>query len=626
MNTLNQTTALIDLFGKEFIIPHYQRGYRWEKQEVEELLDDLWNFQKTSNNGEFYCLQPVVLQKVDDNIYNVLDGQQRLTTIYLILAFLEEARHDYGYMQKIFKLRYETRPGCEEYLHQNKFSLGIDESNIDYFHITNAYQAIREWFADPLHGGAKVKLVPILMDENSKSNRNIRIIWYQTAPTVKPIDIFIRLNIGKIPLTDAELVKALLLQSDKYGDKELKFAEMKLFELASEWDRIEYALQNEDFWYFLNNGSNTKPSHIEFILDLTADIIFREKKYFDKKPHKHSTFLILSAYLQDLLETEQMSRIKAVEKIWKTIAEYFEYFQNWYNDRTLFHHIGYLVAVSTRPAILIDNLLVKSKGLAKSSFKEYLRSQIGSRVFIEKKRKDISGEEKYLNLEDLVYETADQKSSDRQEIMRILLLHNVDASLRSDKENSRFPFNLYKQTHTNQKWSLEHIHAQRSAYITSEEGKRTWLTDHRTSLNSSQHDDDFGILAEKMNALLSEESINKNGFEDVVEELYSLINSKTCTDQNKIHSINNLCLVDSITNSHLNNSVFDVKREKIKQREAKGHYIPVCTRNIFMKTYSEYPHTNAYWTDYDREKYLEKIRKVYDFYTQQSIKENEVYI
>ena len=86
---MDQTVALIELFGKDFIIPHYQRGFRWEAQEVEELLDDLWNFEKTSNKGEFYCLQPIVLQQKGENIFHVLDGQQRLTTLYLIVTFLE---------------------------------------------------------------------------------------------------------------------------------------------------------------------------------------------------------------------------------------------------------------------------------------------------------------------------------------------------------------------------------------------------------------------------------------------------------------------------------------------------------------------------------------------------------
>lgn len=625
MNTSNQTTALIDLFGKEFVIPHYQRGYRWEKQEVEELLDDILNFQKTSNNGEFYCLQPVVLQRKNENIYHVLDGQQRLTTLYLILTFLEDARLDYGYSKEIFKLKYETRPDCQEFLEDKKFVSGIDQSNIDYLHITKAFQVIKDWFSDHKHAGAKVKLVPILMDESSKNNRNVRIIWYETEPSVNPIDIFIRLNIGKIPLTDAELVKALLLQSDKYEDKELKFVEMKLFELASEWDRIEYSLRDDDFWYFLNNNINSKPTHIEFILDLAADIIFKEKQYFDKKPYKHSTFLILSAYLQDLLENEQMERIDAVGKIWKIITEYFEYFHNWYNDRTLFHHIGYLIALSNRPSVLIDSLLVKSKKLSKKSFKHYLKEQIGARVIIDKKRKDSNGIEVELQLEDLVYESIDQKRNDRPEIMRILLLHNVEASLRSDKEKARFPFNHFKHTQSNQRWSIEHIHAQRSAYITKEENQRIWLTDHIRSF-TSQDDPVFSAVLKTMEDLLLSDNIDKDVFEATVEDVYALISKTSGTDQNHIQSISNLCLLDSYTNSHLNNSVFDVKREKIKEREIKGYYIPVCTRNIFVKAYSEYPTSNGYWTESDRESYLDNVRKVYNYYTHQFIKKDAVHI
>ncbi|MFH7018634.1 DUF262 domain-containing protein [Flavobacterium sp. FlaQc-47] len=625
MDIFNQTNALIDLFGKEFIIPHYQRGYRWEEQEVEELLDDIWHFQKTSINGEFYCLQPIVLQKKYENIYHVLDGQQRLTTLYLILTFLEEARHDYGYTQEIFKIKYETRSDCQKFMEDKKFTAGIDESNIDYLHISNAYQIIKQWFSKSSSAGARAKLVPILMDENSKSNRNVRVIWYQTEESVNPIDIFIRLNIGKIPLTDAELIKALLLQSDRYDEKELKFVEMKLFELASEWDRIEYALQDADFWYFLNNNSNTKPTHIEFILDLTADLILREKQYFEKKPHKHATFLILSAYLQDILENGNIGRIEAVTKIWKMVTDYFEYFYNWYNDRVLFHYIGYLITLSSRPASMIDSLLLKSKQLSKSKFTAYLEELIGDRILISKKRKDSKGIEFMIGFEDLVYESADQKSNDRQEIMRILLLHNVDSSLRSDKEKARFPFNLYKHTQSNQKWSLEHIHAQRSAYITKDEGQRNWLADHIISF-SNQNDFELLPIIEKMRDLLNLDIIDKNDFEAIVEEVYNLINKKADIDQNIIHSISNLCLVDSHTNSYLNNSVFDVKREKIKQREVTGHYIPVCTRNIFMKAYSEYPMSNAYWTEHDRQKYIDNMKKVYNYYTEKIVKEDAIYI
>ncbi|MBL0056267.1 MAG: hypothetical protein IPP31_08730 [Chitinophagaceae bacterium] len=93
---------------------------------------------------------------------------------------------------------------------------------------------------------------------------------------------------------------------------------MRLFEIASEWDSIEYTLQNEEFWFFLSNHSNEKPTHIEFIFDLIADKVQKEKKYFAIKPIKHATFLILSEYLQDLLDNGKdglkITRIKAVEE------------------------------------------------------------------------------------------------------------------------------------------------------------------------------------------------------------------------------------------------------------------------------------------------------------------------
>lgn len=608
---MEQTVALIDLFGKDFIIPHYQRGFRWEAQEVEELLDDLWNFEKTSNKGEFYCLQPIVLQQKGKNIFHVLDGQQRLTTLYLIVTFLEEIRNDSGYNQPLFTLDYETRTDCRTFLEEKKFKASIDESNIDYFHICKAYETIKNWFAGSKHAGAKMKLVPVLMDKNDKGNRNVRFIWYEAENNVNPIEIFIRLNVGKIPLTDAELTKALLLQSDKYDEKELKFIQRRLFELASEWDSIEYTLQNNEFWYFLCNQSNGKPTHIEFIFDLIADKLLNEKSYFEKKPIKHTTFLILSEYLQDLIENEKLSRIKAVENIWEQVTEYFEYFREWFQNRTLYHYIGYLIAVKGNQ--IIDSLIIQSKTLAKKQFIGFLEKEIGKIILVNKKRKDTDGNEYQVKLENLNYENEDQKTNDIPEIHKILLVHNVQASLKSDKEKARFPFNLYKQTKRNEKWSLEHIHAQNSESIIKKENQVTWLNDHIQSL-SNQNNSAFDKLISRMKALNQMQEIEQELFENLVIDVYSAIKEATDFDESRLHNISNLCLVDANTNSKLNNSVFDVKREKIKERELAGHYIPVCTRNVFLKAYTSYPVNNAYWTDADREGYLSNIRETYNYF------------
>jgi len=71
-----------------FVVPSYQRGYRWSEQEVGQLVDDI-----QSNVGRGYCLQPIVVERIDGASRNVdewtlVDGQQRLTTLFLLVRLL----------------------------------------------------------------------------------------------------------------------------------------------------------------------------------------------------------------------------------------------------------------------------------------------------------------------------------------------------------------------------------------------------------------------------------------------------------------------------------------------------------------------------------------------------------
>lgn len=603
--TENEPKAIRELMGEEFTIPHYQRGYRWEDQEVTELLDDLWAFQKDKESGDFYCLQPIVLQQNGKGGYDVLDGQQRLTTLYLLLVYLEDRRKEDNYLQPLFTLNYATRGECEKFLLEKKFSNNhIDSSNIDFYHICKAYQCIDQWFKDPKHSGAKSKLVPILLDKTEKGNRNVKVIRYKVEKGTNPIDVFIRLNVGKIPLTDAELTKALLLQSDKYPIEELEFNKMKLHSIATEWDIIETTLQERAFWYFLNDNSNAKSTHIEFIFDLLANKINNGKKYFwdkdnnkPKTPKKYATFLILSEYLQDLIDNEKLTRIKAVEKIWGFVIEYFEYFKEWFQDRTLYHYIGLLIAFKSNN--IIDSIIQQSKQISKSKFKEYLEKEIATIV---KNKKSI---------DKLVYEDEDGRKTDYRVIIKILLLHNVYTTLKSEKEKPRFPFELYKE----QDWSLEHIYARNSQSLTDSTKQKEWLSDHIKSLSNSNNESSYNELLSKMNEMFKKDEIDNNDFENIEEEVYEAIEKcfEFGIDEN-VHLIKNLCLLDKSTNSQLNNSVFDVKREKIKKRELTGYYIPVCTKNVFLKAYTTYPTTNAYWTKTDRNDYFNDIENTYKYF------------
>ena len=62
--------SVSELLGMKFFIPSYQRGYRWTEQQVKDLLNDIWEFSLKENkrNGEFYCLQPLVVKSKDDDV------------------------------------------------------------------------------------------------------------------------------------------------------------------------------------------------------------------------------------------------------------------------------------------------------------------------------------------------------------------------------------------------------------------------------------------------------------------------------------------------------------------------------------------------------------------------------
>jgi uncharacterized protein with ParB-like and HNH nuclease domain len=188
-----------ELCDYKFLVPSYQRGYRWNEEQVLDLLNDINEFspRDTDVAGEktWYCLQPIVVKK-DHDYFEVIDGQQRLTTIYLILHRMN-ARMQKSEWQDVFKLKYSTRDHIENFLDELVCDKSSDE-NIDYYYITRAYKVICDFFKD--------KSINVREFE-SNFGFYTKVIWYETTET-NPITIFTRINMGKIPLTNAELIKA----------------------------------------------------------------------------------------------------------------------------------------------------------------------------------------------------------------------------------------------------------------------------------------------------------------------------------------------------------------------------------------------------------------------------------
>ena len=105
--------TISELLGMDFFIPSYQRGYRWTEHQVRDLLNDIDSFK--SSDEEWYCLQPLVVKKREEGGWEVIDGQQRLTTIFLIIHYFNEM---WIGKQKISepKISYQTRSGSYDFL------------------------------------------------------------------------------------------------------------------------------------------------------------------------------------------------------------------------------------------------------------------------------------------------------------------------------------------------------------------------------------------------------------------------------------------------------------------------------------------------------------------------------
>jgi hypothetical protein len=411
MENILELKTINELNQFSFFIPSYQRGYKWTHQEVTDLLNDIDEFKPKqiddSDDKTWYCLQPIVVKKRSNGseVFEVIDGQQRLTTIFLILNYLNqdfvEAKRD-----KLFELEYETRTGTKDFLQTLGTAIKTENTeNIDFYYISSAYKTINDWFLN-----RSLNFDP--NDFRSKFKFNSKIIWYESIED-NAISIFTRINIGKIPLTNSELIKALFLNSANFDKNKIDKLRLKQLEIASEWDTIEHVLQNNNFWYFLTGNTKTT-NRIEFIFDLMNE----EEDNTDK----YSTFRFFNKKFQKKSQ-------ETIESNWKEIKDYFQRFNEWFNERDLYHKIGYLVHVK---AITIRDLYRKSSEVSKSEFKKYLDGLIVDSI-------------KSVSLDELQY-------GDKN-VYNILLLYNILTMLNSEKDNSHFPFDIFK----NKNWDIEHI-------------------------------------------------------------------------------------------------------------------------------------------------------------------------
>lgn len=545
-----------------YYIPAYQRGYRWSPKQVTQLLEDIREFTRRENPQpeEFYCLQPLVLRPNNDGAYEVIDGQQRLTTLLLILRHFNE-RLAARYQQKLYRLEYDTRPDLQGFLENP--SPAHATSNIDFFHINQAISTISEWFEKR---DSEVEAI-----KDGVLNRT-KIIWFQLSPEENAVAAFTRLNVGKIPLTNGELIRALFLKRDKGGSPE----PLQL-RIANEWDALEKSLQNGDFWSFLSNDMGRSGSRIDFIFDLVA-----RQDGMTPGTDDYTTFHHFSQKLN--LQGADL------EGEWLAIKRTFMLLEEWFVDRRLYHLVGYLIWAGED----VNALRALAAGNTKLRFKKSLKAKILEYAFGTMAPSPLTREWIADQLDALEY------PSGAQRIRRILLLFNLATLLGSEQSNMRFQFESFKKAH----WDIEHVRSVAPDRPGTPKGKIEWLKRCQSYLESADQAPELKADIQAFIELPTKQATDA-AFDVVYEKVLHYFQEDA--EDEADNGISNLVLLDYATNRSYGNAVFAVKRQRILSLDRDGVFVPLCTRNVFLKCYNPDVAHVMFWTQKDRDGYRQVI-------------------
>ena len=650
-----------------FRIPSYQRGYRWEKRQVEQLLDDLVLHYDTRKDPEVpYYLQPIVVApfqhedknsiyvdpslRLDEESYDfdLIDGQQRLTTIFLILKALKEAQgYDLKQVQSMnlsdeeveklitlkrslgkitpelkFEIIYQTRKKTKDFLNSVETKEASDKEvtlSPDHLYIWHAYQIIKKWIIDNTDNVKK--MADVLLN-------GVRLIWYELSESVPNWKKFTDLNVGKISLTNSELIKALVLRRN---DKE-ELPDYEQDVIVNQWDEIERELSEEKLWRFLTKKPmRNYPTKIDLLFDLIAG---KEEK------HKKDEFFTFR-FFNEIFDKNRAKK-KSKKSDWEYIHAIYRRIHDWYKDDWMYHRIGYLLAVgdenTLRDLYLTTYPVDKKTGEEMTPLShQQLRDEINRRIRVSLTMPEIQ------SLEELKY------NENNEVIERLLTLYNVMIADELSDKGVRYPFHLHNDRE-NGGWSLEHIHAQNSDELRGDTEWKTWVSEQLESLKrlypqmQSQvenfNNERYQKLVEEMENFISGSS-NYENFKKIVTEFADLTSVKDGEESHyDMHSLANLALLSRNDNSMLNKSTFDVKRMKIAAKSS-SNFVPIGTERVFMKAFAgfsknqdgnELPETRYscdtsqmfFWGDKDRHAYLRDIEeKLKDYLPEFKIKKEE---
>lgn len=635
-----------------FFIPSYQRGYRWTKQQIYDLCNDLLEYTLKGDKTpeSFYSLQPLIVRKGRFEIngelreaYEVIDGQQRLTTVFLLYRFLAKGQ-SYSDMdqvskvvnKKLYHIYYETRPDDYPLLEKTGFEklTNQDIRDIDMAHISNALHYMKCWLEnskndDPNSAEAlfslydeeydtktvKEKLFNLLNDKN-KQIGSVQFVWYEIDTTKDAIKEFLSENKGKIGLTDTEKIRALFMQRSNF---ENDIRNLKQLSIAKDWELVENTLHRNDFWSFISNDISLEDGRINIIFkyifdnDPETNGIPQEGDYLFRYYYRHLT-------KKDKTE-EGAVVVSEVESLWKQVMDCFRMIQNWYYNPKIYNLIGLLIkhgySIKDISDIYNHDVVYTHDDFIFELNRE-IRLKIVDPIPIRKGNAelDIQEEEEYISL---FYDKSNEKAM-MPDLLRFINIREMNKTIdqalseidREDDEKKqtdlmrgardvishiyRFPFEALDVFG----WDIEHIDSATTNSLTQPKEQEDWLLGAEKALGEKLLNDDF-YSKQKINKENADEESKKTILTAMVNRVYDLVeedNSKT-----RKNWIGNLTLLDSGTNRSYKNKIFAWKKDILQERIRSGVFVPVCTQNVFNKVIPGVTPVDWKWSHEDKKAY-----------------------
>jgi len=587
--------AISELKGYTFVIPYQQRGYRWTPDNVRILLKDLQEF--ISSDKKLYCLQPIAVVPKDDKdekTKEVIDGQQRLTTLFLLWKFLGEQPYE-------FEFERDKNDERKEFMGEISSIEKEDDSNIDFFYISRAYLTIKKWFSTPdgeISNEEKDDFCKLedkeTVDDVIKKfkkllnappdKQSIQILWYKVDEAEKH-EAFRNINDGKIHLSNSDLIKALLLNKTNNIENRQQ--------IAAQFEIMERRMSEDRFWYMLQQ-KDIEPLKGQSRIDLLFNMIAGVKSEEYQIDSRKSFFKFSNYSTNELFE------------MWQKVRRKYQRLRDLYEDPYTFHYVGFL----TYCGMKLNDILGELEIISKSQYVEKLKESIKKKLAHES-----LGEYSYYD--------------SKTDLRRLFVLHNIETLLFRYKELKKyrglkfayenFPFELLY----NHNWNIEHIASHTDNNLKSETDRRDWIESVSADFpNLFKDDSAFSEIKTEVEKDLKNDAF----FNDFYKQVVDKVNDNPITKEEDKNGIGNLVLLDEHTNKSFHNSLFPRKRRIVImasglrnkndiENYVESVYVPICTQQVYTKSYNKQSNVSLNsWGQDDYQAYYSDMQEKLHYY------------